>query len=260
LRRLFVVILLLSMLSIPTCVNALAPPQTPVQKQALFLSSLNATHPMGYYATHILSSLDEAGYNVTYLADGAVTIDLLLTQMNNYSVVIWRTDTVTLGNTTYWYVGQKSKTAIGLNYASNFASGQVTTNTGMTAVSLEFFRTHFGPDALQGVKLLIFEASSGNVVAPVFHAAGVNSVVFCTGDVTLQFGLVDDLTAALVGFLARGETVYNAVYDTLSPFSQGEPLNPLDSTFGIVFWYVGDGTATIAPAVHSAPFQRLHRP
>ncbi len=258
--KVLVALLLLSTLSFPLGVNALAMPQAQVQKRALFLSSLNATRPMGYYAGSLVSSLNHAGYNVTYLADGAVTLSLLLTRMKNYSVVVWRTDSFTQKNATYWYVGEKPSDAAEQRYASDFAAGRITTSTGMVAVSTDFFTNHFGPNALQDVKLLIFVSSNGNQLAPIFLAAGVTSVVFSSGAITLQFGLVDDLTAQLVGFLTQGETVYNAVYDTISPFNQGENLkDPLDSTFGIIFWYLGDGTATIAPTIHSVPSTRLPR-
>lgn len=257
--KVIVAILLLFALSVPMSVNALAPPpQAP--KQALFLSSVEAMRPMGYYAGNILSSLKHAGYNVTYLTDGNVTIDLLLTRMKNYSLVIWRTDSFTVKNATYWYVGENPEDGVKQKYASDFAAGQITTRTGMTAVRIDFFANHFGPNALNGVRLLAFVSSNGNVVAPTFLEAGVTSVVFSSGSITLQFGLVDDLTAEFVGFLTQGETVYHAVFDSISPFNQGEPLNdPLDSTFGIIFWYIGDGTVTIAPAVNSAPSQRMHR-
>ena len=204
--KVLVALLLLSTLSFPIGVNALAMPQAQVQKRALFLSSLNATRPMGYYAGSLVSSLNHAGYNVTYLADGAVTISLLLTRMKNYSVVVWRTDSFTQKNATYWYVGEKPSDAGEQRYASDFAAGRITTSTGMVAVSTDFFTNHFGPNALQGVKLLIFVSSNGNELAPIFLAAGVTSVVFSSGAITLQFGLVDDLTAQLVGFLTQGET------------------------------------------------------
>jgi len=257
--KVLVALLLLLTLSIPIGVNALAPPAQ-VQKHALFLSSLNATRPMGYYAPNIISSLNHAGYNVTYLTDDTVTIDLLLTKMKNYTAVIWRTDSFTVKNATYWYVGEKPSDAVEQKYASDFAAGWITTSTGVVGVSIGFFTHHFGPNALEGIRLLIFVSSDGNELAPVLLAAGVTSIVFSSGAITLQFGLVDDLTATLVEFLTKGESVHNAVLDTLSPFSQGEQLNdPLDSTFGIIFWYLGDGTATIAPTIHLAPPQRVSR-
>lgn len=240
-------------------VSAVTPSQGQVRRRALFLSSLNATRPMGYYAQGIISSLDHAGYGVTYMADGAVTIDFLLTQMKNYSVVIWRTDGFAQKNATYWYISD-NPTAAEKKYASNFAEGQLTTSAGMIAASTDFFANHLGRDSLRGVKLMIFVASNGKVVAPIFLRAGVQAVVFTNGAITFQFGLVDDLTAQFVGFLTQGDTVYNAVYDTISPINQGEPLwDPLGSAYGIFFWYLGDGTVTIVPSIQSAPALRGHR-
>lgn len=258
--KVLIVVLILSTLLMPTGVNALAPPQAQVQTQALFLSSLNATHPMGYYATSIMSSLKRTGYNATYLTDGAVTINLLLTEMKNYSVVIWRTDSFSWNRVTYWYVGEKANIGVKQKYASDFAAGRITINSGMVGVSTDFLKNHLGPKTLPGIKLLIFMSSHGNTIAPVFLGAGVTSVVFCSGDITLQFGFLDDLTAELVSYLTQGEDVHNAVYDTVSPFTQSNQLNdPLDSTYAPIFWYIGDGTLAIASAIHSAPPQGISR-
>jgi hypothetical protein len=256
--KVLIAVLILLTLSMPMGVNALTPPQA--QTQALFLSSLNATQPMGYYSTSIMSSLKRTGYNAMYLTDGAVTIDLLLTKMKNYSVVIWRTDSFTWNGVTYWYVGEKANIGVRQKYASDFAAGNITINSGIVAVSTDFLKDHFGPNTLSGVKLLIFLSSNGNTIAPVFLAAGVMSVVFCIGDITLQFGFVDDLTAELVSYLTQGEDVHNAVYDTVSPFNQGvQPNDPLDSTYAPIFWYIGDGTVAITSAIHSAPSLRIPR-
>ena len=251
-------VLILSMLSMPTGVNALAPPQTPVQTQALFLSSLNAMSPMGYYASSIMSSLRRIGYNVTYLTDEAVTVNILLTQMKNYSVVIWRTDSFTWNRVTYWYVGEKANVGVEQRYAADFAAGRIIIYSGMVAISTDFLKTHLGPNTLPGLRLLIFVSSNGNAVAPVFLAAGVMSVVFCSGGVTLQFGQLDDLTSELVSYLTQGEDVSNAVYDTVSPFNQVGQLNdPLDSTYTPIFWYIGDGSVAITHAILSAPPQHI---
>lgn len=258
--KVLIAVLILSALSMPTGVNALAPPQAQVQTQALFLSSLNSTHPMGYFASSIMSSLKRTGYNATYLTDGAVTINLLLTKMKNYSVVIWRTDSFTWNRVTYWYVGEKANIGVKQKYASDFAAGRITIKTGMVAVSTDFLKNHLGPNTLPGLKLLIFESSNGNTIAPVFLAAGVTSVVFCSGVITLLFGFLDDLTAELVGYLTQGEDVHNAVYDTVSPFTQNDQMNdPLDSTYAPIFWYIGDGTVAISSAIHSAPQHRVPR-
>lgn len=255
--RVLIALLILLTLSMPTGVNALTLPQAPIQTQALFLSSLNATHPMGYYATLIMSSLKRTGYNATYLTDGAVTINFLLTKMKNYSVIIWRTDSFTWNRATYWYVGEKANIGVKQKYASDFAAGRITINSGMVGVSTDFLKNHLGPNTLPGLKLLIFVSSNGNTIAPVFLAAGVMSVVFCIGDITLQFGLLDDLTSELVSYLTRGEDVHNAVYDTVSPFNQGGQMNnPLDSAYAPIFWYIGNGSVAIASAIHSVPPQR----
>lgn len=94
---------------------------------------------------------------------------------------------------------------------------------------------------------MIFVSSNGNSLAPQFIAAGVSSVVFCNGVISLQFGLIDDLTNALVTYLAAGQNVYTSVYNTVSPFNQGvQPEDNLDSTYTPPFWFLGSALLTLA--------------
>ena len=104
----------------------------------------------------------------------------------------------------------------------------------------------FPPIPLTHVKLMLFISSTGNALAPQFVTAGVSSVVFCNGFISLQFGLIDDLTNALVSYLAAGRNVLTSVYNTISPFNQGQqPKDPLDSTYSPPFWFMGNGSLTI---------------
>jgi hypothetical protein len=221
-------------------------PRAQPQNQALVLSSLNETVPMGNYATNLIYYLKHAGFAVTYLTDSMITIDFLVNNLNNYSLVIWRTNTFNWVHVNYWYVGEKINSATEEKYASDFASGGLNDKTGIFGVDLDFMNAHFGPNSLNQVKLMIFISSQGNSVAPVFINAGVSSVIFCNGVISLQFGLIDDLTVQIVNYLTRGEDVNSAVYDTVSPFDQGQtPNDPLDTTYAPPFWFAGDGTLTI---------------
>jgi hypothetical protein len=247
LKKALIAILVLLMLSVPIGVNALSPPlQAQTQSKALLLSSMNATAPMGNYAQQVVSYLKQGGYNVTYLADGAITIDFLLSHMNNYSIVIWRTNTDNSMRTNYWYIGEKINNKIQQRYASDFAAGWLSAHAGVIGMSSDFIKHHFGRNSLGRVKLLIFIGSYANSIATEFLAAGVSSVVFTSGVISLQNGLVDVLTASIMNYLAQGKDVESAVYETVSPFSQGQqPQDPLDSTYATPFWYIGDGSLTI---------------
>jgi hypothetical protein len=247
LKRILVVALILLSLSIPTGVRALAPSQTiRLQNKALLLSSLNATIPMGKDASLLISYLNQAGYSVTYLADTAVTVNYVVNGLNNYSLVIWRTNTYMIEHTLYWYVGDVADSGVRQAYASDFSAGRLNSDAGIVGMTPNFIKAHFGPGSLSHVKLLMFIASFGNSIAPQFLAAGASTVVFGSGIITLQGGLIDDLTVHLVSYLTDGQNVQTAVYNTLTPYDQGQqPSDNLDSTYAPPFWFIGNGALTI---------------
>jgi len=234
--------LLILMISVPISAYA-APAQAQPQRKAVVISSLNKVIPMGYYSKLTTYYLKNAGYNVTYLTDNAVTVDFLSNHLNDYDVVIWRTNTFTWAHEEYWYIGEKTNAATEQKYAADFAAGLLNDRTGVIGFSTAFAYNHL--TALRHVKLLVLISSDGNALAPEFITAGVSAVIFCNGAVSLQFGLIDDLTAQLTSYLASGESVLNAVYDTVSPFSNAQPRDPLDSSYPPPFWFVGDSTLTI---------------
>jgi len=243
-KILFAVILAL-VIAFPTSVAAL-PPLAPVQHRAVVLSSLNALVPLGYYGMLMMSNLRHAGYNVTYLTDNAVTVDFLVHHLNDYDLVFWRTNTFNYVHTTYWYVGEKVNDATAQKYAYDFAQGWLNGHAGILGVSLEFITQYFPVNSLNHVKLMVFISSDGNSLAPQFVTAGATSVIFCNGVVSLQFGLVDDLTNALFSYLTAGQNVVTSVYNTVSPFNQNEqPKDNLDSSYTPPFWFLGNGSTTI---------------
>jgi hypothetical protein len=76
--------------------------------------------------------------------------------------------------------------------------------------------------------------------------AGATAVIYCMGQISLQFGQVDDLAAQVVAYLAQGNSVLNSVWTTISPYlSNQTPEDPLDSTYAPPFWYVGNGNLTL---------------
>jgi hypothetical protein len=246
LKKLIIVLLLLLPFSIPMGVNALAPRVTDT-KQALVISPLDATIPFGTRGTSLTKMLTDAGYNVTSLADGAVNVDFLLSNLNNYSVIIWRTNTYAQGHDVYWYIGEHVNNEVQQKYAADFASGLLNAHAGILGMSSDFILHYFKTGSLNRVRLVIFIASYGASIAPALVKAGVNTVVFNNGVISLQTGLVDDLTMSIIAnLLVNKQDVESAVYNTLSPVNQGQqPSDSYDSTYAPPFWYIGNGSLTL---------------
>ena len=225
----------------------ISPPlQATSLKTAVILSSLEQVYPMGQYATDITYYLTQLGYNVTMLTNTQVTVDFLLTQLNNYSIVIWQTNTYTWKHIEYWYVGELANSGVETQYATDFANGWMNGNAGILGVSLGFFSNHFTSGMLSNVKLMILIATDSDSFAGFFINAGATTAIFANGAVDLSFGQIDDLTTQVVAGLFMGQNVYTAVYGVVSPFAQNSnPEDPLDSSYTPPFWYQGDGTLTL---------------
>lgn len=54
----------------------------------------------------ITKPLTAAAYTIAYLADDQIIVKFLITSLNNFDVIIWRTNTCVDGHTTYWYLGE----------------------------------------------------------------------------------------------------------------------------------------------------------
>ncbi len=249
-RRIFLAALVVVLVTLPLLtvnpVFALAPPLfSQTQRKALVLSSLNNILPLGYYGRVINYELGRAGYQVTTLTDGAVTLDVLRTQLNGYDIVIWRTNTYDYKHTTYWYVGQMVSSVAEQKYQTDFAQGWINGNAGILGVSLNFFSNHFTSGSLSNVKLFLLISSDSELIASWLTNAGAKAAIFCNGQISLSFGLIDDLTGALLSYLAGGYTVYDSVYSLVSPFINMQPKDQLDTSYTPPFWFMGDSTLKI---------------
>lgn len=200
---------------------------------------------MGPYERNYDYELARAGYQVTTLKDTAVTVDFLTTQLNNYTLIIWRTNAYTYRHVEYWYVGETANSATENKYQNDFAQGWLNANAGILGVSLNFFSSHFPVGSLNKVKLILLIASDSDAVSFFLIHAGAQAVVFANGQISLGFGLIDDLTTGLLSYLASGQTLYNAMYNLVSPFVNAQPKDPLDNSYSPPFWYTGDGTLTL---------------
>ena len=215
-------------------------------KTAVILSSLDSVYPMGQYAKDMTYYLSHSGYNVTTLTNTQVTVNFLLTQLNNYSIVIWRTNTYTWKHIEYWYVGELATPALEIQYAQDFVNGFMNGNAGILGVNLNFFAEHFTAGMLNNVKLMIFISTDSDSFATFFLSAGATTVIFANGPISLDFGQTDDLTNQVIASLSMGQNVYSAVYGVVSPFIQNANTeDPLDTSYSPPFWYQGDGTLII---------------
>ena len=201
---------------------------------------------MGQYATDITYYLTHLGYQVTELTNQNVTVNFLLTQLNNYSIVIWRTNTYTWKHIEYWYVGQLDTPALEIQYANDFANGFMNGNAGILGINLNFFTEHFTSGMLNNVQLMVVLATDSDAFAQTLITAGAGTVIFANGQVDLSFGQNDDLMTQVIASLYMGQNVYNAVYGVVSPFIQNANTeDPLDTSYSPPFWYQGDGTLVI---------------
>ena len=209
---------------------------------AVILSSLDNVMPFSYYGLLTEKYLQSMGYSVTMLKDQQVTLDLITSGLNNYNVIIWRTDDYTYAHRMFWYAGEHANQATLAKYAADVASNLIDLHAGVLGISLGFFQKYLTSQSLRNVKLMILLSSDSNAIAPIFISAGAAAVIYCMNEISLQFGIVDDLATQVVAYLAQGDSVLNALWTTISPYLQNQtPEDPLDSTYSPPFWYVGNG-------------------
>ena len=225
--------------------SGLAPIAAQNQNKALVLSSLEAIYPMGFYGGLISNDLKQAGYQVTDLNDAAITVDFLVTQLNNYDVIIWRTNTYMQDHETYWYVGERVNSTTEQKYATDFANGSINLNAGTLGVDMDFFSEHFPTGSLSNVKLILLISSDSDSIGPIFITAGARAVLICMDQIDLSFGIIDDLTGLVVSDLTHGQNLQQSVQAAINPYGNQPDPNYLDDNYSPPFWFLGDGTITL---------------
>lgn len=225
-------------------IAGVAPVSAQPQHKALIMSSLEQFVPMGY-VSDIESFLSKAGYQVTFLSDGNVTLNFLTTQLNNYEVIIWRTNVYLWPHTTYWYVGEESNAATLKAYAADVAAGLVDNTNGILGVSQDFFQHHFNSASLSNVKLAFIIGTMSSSIAGSWIHAGAKAVIDCIDGVSLSFSNVDYIVGLMTNYLVHGTTVANTLSKTILPFLSMVLQDPLDSNYIPAMWFTGDGTVTI---------------
>ena len=216
------------------------------QRNALILSPISSYDPWRPEdLASIENALTQAGYNVTYVENTAVTLNLLTTQLNNYNVVIWRSQVYEHNHIIYYLVGQMNDPTTQQAYASDFSSGWIDDSNGILGASIDFFTNHISQGSLPNVKLMILIASMSDSLASTFLSAGVRSIIEFTGVFSMQFGFADDIVTGIVEYLAQGNSVANSVALVINPYHDIVLEDPLDSPNIPNVAYTGDSTVTI---------------
>ena len=250
------VLIIISMASLTAPVRASGRVfKAPNLGKAVILSSLNKEFPLGYYEQYIALRLSQIGYTTTFLTDGNVTVDFLVNQLNNYNIVIWRTDIYTWSHVEYFYVGESVNAATEQKYAADFAQGWINANAGILGITTNFIQEHFTNNTLGNVQLMILEGSNTGDIGPLFVNAGAQSVIYCNGLINLDYGLMDDLTADMIDYLCSGQTVYSAVFNSVNYLNNqnGSDANQLrsniDDAYTPPFWFSGSSSLTITSSL-----------
>jgi hypothetical protein len=208
------------------------------QPRALILASTQKQYPM-LYLDKVTTDLKEAGYNVTFLSSSSISINFITKQLDQFDILIWRTDTYLRGNTTYWYLGQQYNET---TYAGAIGIGPIDVSNGMIAVSDAFFSNNFGPDSLAHVKLAILIANMSITIGQAFIAAGVKTTIDFYQTLDAPSSLFDWVTWSLVGYLTTGSTVRDAVYKTIYNY---EYAGSLDDSYLPPISFLGNGNLQI---------------
>jgi DNA-dependent RNA polymerase auxiliary subunit epsilon len=219
--------------------SGVMPPSAPrSQSRVLILSSTETLYPM-QYASQVATELKQAGYNVTFLSGSAITLDVLTNQLDQYDLLIWRTDSYERGNTTYWYLGQQPNVT---TYAGAVGIKAVDVSNGMIAVSAAFISKSFGPGSLTHLKLAIMISSMSITVAELFVAAGVKTTIDLYKTLLAPPSLFDWVIEALVGYLTSGNSVRDSIYKVIYNY---EYVSSLDDSYLPPLSFLGNGNLLI---------------
>ena len=232
------------MISIGFPLTATVPVHAITQHKAVIISPLEAYVPMTYSA-RVQTLLTTAGYQVTYVTNTAVTIDFLLNHLNDYEVVLWRSNVYQWAHQLYWYVGETNNPTTAQKYASDFAAGSLDNHNGILGMSVAFVSKHFTTGQLNNVKLIMLISSESEQFAYIILSAGAKAVVYSYGYFSLTWGNMDYVTQQLTEYLSLGRNVGTAVSTTVLPYLTMQPRDELDSVFFPTLWYMGDATLTI---------------
>jgi len=207
-----------------------------VQPRALVLSSTQ--YPM-LYLNKVTTELRDSNYNVTYLSGSAITVNFIQTQLDQYDLLIWRTDIYVRGNTTYWYLGRQNNQT---TYAGTIGIASIAVTNGMVAVSAGFFNKIYDSQSLTHMKLAILISSMSITIAQTFVAAGVKTTIDLYQDLNAPASLFDWITSSLIAYLTTGNTVRESIAKTIYNY---EYVGSLDDSYLPPISFLGNGNLQI---------------
>jgi hypothetical protein len=191
------------------------------------------------YADRVTTELKDAGYNVTFLSSNTVSLNLFTaTQLDQYDIIIWRTDSYILGNTTYWYLGLQNNET----YSGAVGIRTIAVSNGMLAVDADFFSNNFAPNSLTHVKLAILMSSMSITIAQSLIAAGVKTTIDLYQSLAAPASLLDWVTWSLVGYLTTGNDVRDSIYKTIYNY---EYVGSQDDSYLPPLQFLGNGNLQI---------------
>jgi hypothetical protein len=223
----------------------IAPTHAQSRGRALIMSSLEQYIPMGRHSS-IQKYLESAGYSVTFLADSFVTLSVLTNQLDEYDIVVWRTNAYEWNHVTYWYVGVMDNQVIRETYSTDFQKGWVDYSDGILGVSMDFFLHHYDSWSLANIKLAILISSNSAFLGNAFLGAGVKAIVDYTEPISLSFSIIDYVSTMVVRYLSSGISVQDSVLNVLTVFLTARHEDPLDPYYMPPLMWMGNGALTIA--------------
>ena len=237
-KAVFFALLALAVFYPPAATAGSMPISPKIQLRALILSSTQSQYPM-LYLDKVSTELKDAGYNVTFLSGSSITVSFITTQLDQYDILIWRTDMYVLGNTTYWYLGEQGNQT---SYSEAIGIGSINVANGMLAVSATFLSNTYAPNSLTHLKLAILDSSMSITIAQILIAAGVRTTIDFYQSITAPASLFDWVTWSLVGYLTTGSTVSDAIYKTIYNY---EYVSSLDDSYLPPISFLGNGNLQI---------------
>jgi hypothetical protein len=191
------------------------------------------------YLDRVTTELKEAGYNVTFLSSSTISLNLFTaTQLDQYDIIIWRTDSYVLGSTTYWYVGLQNNET----YSGAIGIRTIDISNGMLAVDANFFSNNFAPNSLTHVKLAILMSSMSMTIAQSLIIAGVETTIDLYQTLVAPASLLDWVTWSLVGYMTTGNDVRDSIYKTIYNY---EYVSSQEDTYLPPLQFLGNGNLQI---------------
>ena len=214
-----------------------------VHHQALILSSVDKAFPFDE-RKNVESTLTSIGYQVTFLHDAQVTLDVLLNQLGNYDVVFWRTNGYSrLDHATYFFVGEYSNSTTLEKYSADLSAGTLDNSLGILGINSKFLRAHLAPNSLSHVKLMVLITGNLGDFAATMLSFGVAAAVNTYG--YFAFNIVDPAVSQVFSYLAQGLTVRQSLIKLLNPYYSYLIGNEISQSEPPPLWFGGDSSVTI---------------